>query len=399
MRVPLLPVLNPPLWEVGHVAWFQEKWALRHLLGKAPLRPDADSFWDSSVVPHEERWALPLPSRAETLRYMQQVQDLVMEMLSASQVTEQTAYFCWLVVMHEDMHGEAFTYTRQTLGYPAPPLGVSGRPPSDSTVSGRDAMVPGGLFQLGAAPGEIFVFDNEKWAHRLDVQPFAIRRTSVRNGQFAEFVNDRGYLRREFWSDEGWNWREREAATHPVYWIPDSGATWLTRRFDRVEPLENQLPVIHVNWYEADAYCRWAGRRLPTEAEWEMAASGALEELAAKRTFPWGDEPPTPEQANLDGTLIGCLPAQALPAGDSKFGCRQMIGNVWEWTASDFRPYPGFTVDPYKQYSEPWFGSERKVLRGGSWATPSRLIRNTWRNFFTKDRRDVFAGFRTCALT
>jgi iron(II)-dependent oxidoreductase len=151
--------------------------------------------------------------------------------------------------------------------------------------------------------------------------------------------------------------------------------------------------VIHVNWYEADAYCRWAGRRLPTEAEWEAAAAGP----DPKRRFPWGDEPPDPTRANLDGTALGCCDVAACPAGDSGFGCRQMFGNVWEWTASDFGPYPGFVPDPYKEYSQPWFGTH-KVLRGGAWPTRARLLRTTWRNFYTPDRRDVWAGFRTCAV-
>jgi iron(II)-dependent oxidoreductase len=146
-----------------------------------------------------------------------------------------------------------------------------------------------------------------------------------------------------------------------------------------------------VNWYEAEAYCHWAGRRLPSEAEWELAASGMH-----KSNFPWGEAKPTREYAHLDACGLGCVSASDRAAGDSSFGCRQMIGNVWEWTVSDFLPYPEFTIDPYKEYSQPWFGSERKVLRGGCWATRSRLISNTWRNYFQKDRRDIFAGFRTC---
>jgi iron(II)-dependent oxidoreductase len=300
--------------------------------------------------------------------------------------------------MHEDMHDEAFTYTRQTLGYAEPKIGCGGvETPPGEQVEG-DAVVPGGTFLLGAEPGRAFVFDNEKWAHAVEVVPFAIARTAVTNGQFAEFVNDGGYRRREWWSEEGWRWREQARAEHPVYWEPDGGGRWLRRHYDRIVPLGEELPIIHVNWYEADAYCQWAKRRLPTEAEWEMAAT--LDPGSGrKREFPWGEEPPAPDRAHLDARLIGCIPAGALGAGDSGCGCRQMIGNVWEWTATDFLPYPGFVIDPYKEYSGPWFGSERKVLRGGCWATRSRLIRNTWRNFYPKDRRDVFGGFRTCAIS
>ncbi|HKW98710.1 MAG TPA: selenoneine synthase SenA [Bryobacteraceae bacterium] len=395
MSVPCMDIINPPVWEIGHVAWFQERWALRHLRGLDAIRAGGDSFWDSAAVAHDTRWTVPLPSREETLGYMQSVLDRVLERLDRKrEIPEQEAYFHWLVAMHEDMHGEALAYTRQTLGYPAPQLldSLASKSFTAETVSEDDVFVPGAVFCVGAQPAELFVFDNEKWEHPCEVQPFAISRTAVTNGQFAEFVDGGGYHREELWSEEGWNWRKRAGAFSPVYWIAD-GNQWLLRHYDQTMPLPSDLPVIHVNWYEADAYCRWAGRRLPTEAEWEMAATG----LDRKRRYPWGDEAPSSERAHLDAGANGCIPADALPDGDSPFGCRQMVGNVWEWTATDFLPYPGFTVDPYKEYSEPWFGSERKVLRGGCWATRSRLIRNTYRNYFTKDRRDIFAGFRTCA--
>jgi iron(II)-dependent oxidoreductase len=255
---------------------------------------------------------------------------------------------------------------------------------------------------LGSSPDEGFVFDNEQWAHEVGIAGFAISKTALTNGEFKNFVEDAGYRRSELWTLEGWQWRSSARAEHPVYWRRDGSGRWLRRNFDKWVPLEERLPVIHVNWYEADAYCRWAGRRLPTEAEWELAASGELTtepqgNKAHKRAFPWGAEPPTPERANLDWRAMGCVPVDALPAGDSAFGCRQMIGNVWEWTATDFGPYPGFAPGPYKEYSQPWFG-DHKVLRGGCWVTRSRLIRNAYRNFYKPDRQDVWAGFRTCAL-
>ncbi|MGH7818586.1 MAG: SUMF1/EgtB/PvdO family nonheme iron enzyme, partial [Candidatus Binatia bacterium] len=226
------------------------------------------------------------------------------------------------------------------------------------------------------------------------LEPFAISRAPVTNRSFAAFVEDGGYLQECLWSKEGSAWREHEGAAYPVYWRRGPDGQWQRRDFDRWLPLEPDHPVVHVCWYEADAYCRWAGRRLPTEAEWEAAAAGGAR-AGRKPVYPWGDESPNAERANLDGRMAGCVDVAAFPKGDTALGIRQMLGNVWEWTASDFGPYPGFVVDPYEEYSEPWF-SGHKVLRGGSWATPGRLLRNTWRNFYTPDRRDVFAGFRTC---
>jgi iron(II)-dependent oxidoreductase len=397
MRVPQLPIINPIVWELGHVAWFQEKWVLRHLRGEPPVRPDADALWDSAAVAHDDRWQLPLPARAQTLAHLQETLDRAIARLPVGDVPDEAAYFYWLAVMHEDMHGEAFTYTRQTLGYAAPGPAVAAEPPAPATPVSGDVFIPGGEFLLGAAPGVTFVFDNEKWAHPVQVAPFSIARTPVTNGEFAAFVDDEGYQRHDLWSEEGWAWRQHAGAEHPLYWSREGGR-WFRRHYDRTVPLGANLPVIHVNWYEAEAYCHWAGRRLPTEAEWEMAASREPASTR-KRAYPWGDRSPSPQRGFLDARSVGCGPAAAFPQSDSAFGCRQMLGNVWEWTASDFRPYPGFVIDPYKEYSEPWFTPAYKVLRGGCWATRSRLIRNTWRNFYTKDRRDIFGGFRTCLLS
>jgi iron(II)-dependent oxidoreductase len=393
LAVPEMEILNPPIWEMGHIAWFQERWALRHLRGESSIHPHADEFWDSAAVSHDSRWKLPLPSRTSTLQYMQEVLDRVVERLSVDSVSDHEAYFYWLGIMHEDMHGEALAFTRQTLGYPAPVGWRVAQSSTDAADANGDVEIGGGTYLLGAMPGQKFVFDNEKWAHEITLRPFAIARSAVTNGQFAEFVDDGGYRRAEWWSEDGWNWRQRKGAEHPVYWIPQERQNWMYRLYDQVLPLPRTQPAIHLNWYEAEAYCRWAGRRLPSEAEWELAASGMH-----KQNYPWGEAKPTQERAHLGAREVGCVPVSDRPDGDSAFGCRQMIGNVWEWTASDFLPYPGFTIDPYKEYSQPWFGSERKVLRGGCWATRSRLIHNTWRNYFQKDRRDIFAGFRTCPV-
>lgn len=413
---PRLRIVNPLRWEVGHLAWFQEYWVLRHLGGQPPILTNGDDLYDSARVAHDTRWDLPLLQRDKTLAYMARVLERVVEQASSKNLTLKDAegydqeYFLNLVMLHEHMHDEAITYTRQTLSYPAPPLAVTnkvrfaehsearGQTGDDLT---RDAKIPGGKFMLGSTPEERFIFDNEKLAHDVEISPFAISKTAVSSGQFRNFVEDNGYKRSELWTEEGWHWRTAVSAEHPVYWRRE-GNNWLRRNFDEWVALDERLPVIHVNWYEADAYCRWAERRLPTEAEWEMAASAerpANERglTTRKRRYPWGDDLPTPERANLDWLAMGCLPVDALPAGDSAFGCRQMIGNVWEWTATDFNPYPGFVAGPYREYSEPWF-CDHKVLRGGCWVTRSRLIHNSYRNFYTPDRRDVWSGFRTCAL-
>ena len=402
---PRISIINPLLWEIGHMAWFQEKWILRDVCKQKPLRADGDTLWDSMAIPHDTRWDLPLPSREETYAYMREVSDRVIDQLLKGKPNEELIYFVRYTVFHEDMHSEALTYARQTLAYPPPKFSTDAGPRTAETDGGPlpgYVEHPGGTFLLGASREEPFVFDNEKWAHPVELKPFAIARACVTQAEFAAFVDDDGYQRRDLWSEEGWEWREREGATHPVYWKRESRGEWLRRHFDAWGRLEPHLPVIHVNWFEAEAYCRWASCRLPTEAEWEAAAALDPDRegegpTSRKSRLPWGDEAPNPKRANLDWNAMGCIDVGALPEGDSAFGCRQMLGNTWEWTSSTFLPYPGFEIDPYKEYSEPWFGT-RKVLRGGSWVTRSRMLSNTWRNYYTPDRRDVWAGFRTCAL-
>ncbi len=398
---PRLDIVNPFRWEAGHVAWFHEYFALRGLdPAHRPAIPGADELYNSSTVPHDTRWLLPLPDRDGTLAYMARVLDAMRARLVKGPPDDRARYLFRLTLMHEDMHGEAFTYMRQTLAYPAPV--IPGPAPGDADAGPHpgDVAVPGGVFRLGSERETPFVFDNEKWAHEVRIEPFHIARAPVTNAEFAAFVADGGYRRRELWSEDGWAWRTLAIAEHPIYWLGD-GRAWRIRAFDRETELRPHRPVCHVNWHEAEAYCRWANRRLPTEAEWEAAAAGEAADGALarrKRVYPWGDAPPDPARANLDGHALGPVDVAACPAGDSAFGCRQMIGNVWEWTASDFEPYPGFSPDDYADYSQPWFGATHKVLRGGAWATRGRLANCAYRNFFVPERRDVFAGFRTCAL-
>jgi ergothioneine biosynthesis protein EgtB len=398
---PQLAIVNPPLWELGHVAWFQEYWCLRRRpgggFGDSILR-SADTLYDSAKVAHDTRWILPLPNLKATLSYQANILERTLQRLERESDNPDLRYFVQLATFHEDMHAEAFHYTLQTLGYENPyPVADGGWRMADvgqrsAHAPGGDVELPGGRFMLGAAPDSAFVFDNEKWAHEVRLQPFRISRTPVTNAEYAAFVEARGYSRREWWSDDGWAWRSREGLAAPKYWIKQDGA-WAQRRFDRVVALHPDEPVMHVSWHEAQAWCRYANRRLPSEAEWEYAASWDAG-VRQKRHYPWGSQLPDAARANLESA--GIAHVEVCTSGDAASGCRQMIGNVWEWTASTFDPYPGFVIDPYKEYSEPWFGTH-KVLRGGSFATTRRLIRNTWRNFYTPERYDVFAGFRTCA--
>lgn len=428
---PRLPTVNPPLWEIGHLAWFQEFWVLRHLRKHNALLENGDQLYNSTDIAHDTRWELLLPSLDDTRRYMDEVLDRVIEPIEGKRnLTGDELYFYLLTTFHEGMHAEALACTRQTLGYSAPHFLAN--PPAregQKLVLPGEVVIPGGAFLLGARTDSPFVFDNEKWAHEVLIEPFRIARAPVTNGDFLGFVEDGGYRQPRFWSEAGWRWLEtggapqleksfanffsktlkesaysfspKERLDHPIYWRREANGQWQQRIFDSYFPLNENLPIVHVGWYEAEAYCNWAGRRLPTEAEWEAAASGepATDGYGFsnhRRHFTWGETAPSPEHANLDWRSGGIVEVGAHGAGDSAFGCRQMIGNVWEWTASEFAPYPGFIPDPYKEYSKPWFGTH-KVLRGGCWATSSLLIRNTWRNFYTPDRRDVWAGFRTCA--
>ncbi len=388
-----LAIVNPVLWELGHVAWFQEHWCLRWRPDGAPAPSSiasADSLYDSSRIPHDVRWELPLLTLQATRSYLSDVLERVLEALSLRTDEDSLLYFGELCACHEDMHAEAFHYSRQTLGYPAPALPRGPAREVTCRATG-DVEFTGGRFQLGAIPGTGFVFDNEKWAHGVQVAPFRMARVPVTNLDFAEFVQAGGYSRREWWTDEGWRWRASSALTAPRYW-EERDRLWGERRFDAWQPLVPDEPVIHVNWHEAQAYCRYAGRRLPSEAEWEFAACSGLD--TPKPATPWGGTRPSSERANLEGS--GLTSVHDFAEGDAASGCRQLFGNVWEWTASTFDPYPGFVPDPYAEYSQPWFGTH-KVLRGGSFSTPARLLRNTWRNFYTPERGDVFAGFRTCA--
>jgi ergothioneine biosynthesis protein EgtB len=353
-NVPYLPIINPPLWELGHVGWFMEHWCLRQQGSGRPLAPSllaaADRWYDSSRVAHGTRWSLDLPDRTRTIRYIGEVLDRTLEALEKSDESDVGLYFMRLALYHEDMHGEAFAYSRHTLSYPEPEGHSLGLPAVNDR---RDVELEGGPFEVGAprANGAGFVFDNEKWAHSQTVAPFAIGRDLVTNDEFTAFVAAGGYERPELWTDEGRKWLAQSLRRHPRDW---RGAVtgWERRHFDLWAPLEKDEPVVHVTAFEAEAYCRWARRRLPTEVEWEYSAT--------RDAIRWGE-------------------------------------SLWEWTASAFAPYPGFSADPYADYSQPWFHTHRSV-RGGSILTRARMHHARYRNFYMPDRDDIFVGFRTCAV-
>jgi iron(II)-dependent oxidoreductase len=396
LQVPQLAIVNPPLWELAHIAWFQEFWCRRARPGRAPLPSryaHFDAWYNSSVILHAARWALPHPSYDAILRHME---DTLEDTLQALERADPGAlYFFGLSALHEAMHTEALLMTLQTLALPAPPLLDTAAPDASMAdgvaVAARDIAYAGGTFLMGAQPGASgFVFDNEKWAHPATVAPFAIANVCVSNAEFARFVEDGGYARSAWWSEAGRVWLDASSARHPVYWRRD-GADWLTRRNDRWEPLAAAQPALHVNFHEAQAYCAWAQRRLPSEAEWEFAARAG----GGPACFPWGDDPAWLRDCALEAR---CGRPLAVGRSAARLGpLAHMLGNVWEWTATRFEPYPGFAADPYVDYSAPWFGNHM-VLRGGSFVSAPCLIHNRFRNFYRPERSDMFVGFRTCAL-
>jgi iron(II)-dependent oxidoreductase len=367
-------------WVLGHVSWFQEKWVLHHARGARPLRDDADALWSR---PSD---AGRLPDLATTLAYANTVLDRALEQVHRP--------YHDLAIAHEDAHGEEIAAKRQSLGLPEPLFALHMATTRLSHVGPwpGDAEVPAGHYWLGALPGtHDFVLDDERWAHPVPIAAFRIARAPVTNEEYARFVDDGGYDRRAFWSDEGWAWRVEWGVQRPLAWLGSRGA-WSCKRWDQVELLPEHHPVVHVSLYEAEAFCRWAGRRLPTEAEWELAASSY-----DKRPLPWGDASPTRAQANLDARAGCTVDVASCPEGDSPYGCRQMIGNVWEWTSSRFAVYPGFADGLSAERTAPALATPHHVLRGGSWATRGRSVRATSREPQPPGRRDLFAGFRTCA--
>jgi iron(II)-dependent oxidoreductase len=394
-------LMSPVLWDLGHIAHFEELWLVRNLEGPVEF-VEMPGMYNPFENPRSTRGALPLPGIAGTLQVMGDVRRRVLDHLvqppsAAADVDPELrrdGYVFRMVAQHEYQHDETILQALQ-LKTDAPyraPRAV--RPPAARPVAAdADGMVPfpGGWVEIGTDDRSA-AYDNERPAHRVELPPFRIGAAPVTGAQYLRFLEDGGYTRRELWSDAGWAWLGEAKVEAPQFW--ERGAEgWTVRRMDRVEPLDPEVPVCHVCWHEAEAYCRWAGARLPTEHEWEAAASWDPA-TGTRRAYPWGDDPPGPLHANLDQLAFEPAPVGAYPMNVSPIGCYGMIGDVWEWTSSDFAGWPGFRAFPYAEYSEVFFGPEYKVLRGGSWATRPGAVRNTFRNWDYPIRRQIFSGFR-----
>jgi gamma-glutamyl hercynylcysteine S-oxide synthase len=390
-------IMSPLIWDYGHIGNYEELWLLQKAHGKVLSKRELYDMYDASLHPREERPSLNLLDWASANRYLDAVRKAVLEVLEdanfdADDPLLKDGFVYNLIIQHEHQHNETMLQTLQLKkgeGY-KPEARVE--LPAGGTIKEEMVTVPGGEFIMGT-DDRVRALDNERTAHVMYLPDFLIDTTPVTNAAFAEFVEDGGYERPELWKSAGWEYIKEESIGAPKHWYQPEPHSWWTERFGFDEPLNPAAPVVHVSWYEADAYARWAGKRLPTEAEWEKAAS--WDPLTGtKRLYPWGNDEPTAAHANLDQLSFSPAEVGAYPAGASAYGALGMIGDVWEWTSSDLHAYPGFEAFPYREYSEVFFGPDYKVLRGGSWATRPGAMRNTFRNWDYPIRRQLFVGFR-----
>ncbi|WP_426997485.1 ergothioneine biosynthesis protein EgtB [Pseudarthrobacter sp. N5] len=393
------PLMSPLVWDLAHIGSQEELWLVRDVGKMEPVRCDIDRIYDAFEHPRSTRPSLPLLSPEESRRYLAQVRTKALDILDrtpleGSPLLDQGFAF-GMIIQHEQQHDETMLATHQLrVGPPvlrARPLPADVLPGEAGTLA-KEVLVPAGPFMMGTSV-EPWALDNERPAHEVDVPAYWIDTVPVTNDAYRCFIDDGGYENARWWAPGGWDHRNAAGLVAPKYWERD-GRGWMRTRFGVCEPVPAEEPVQHVCWFEADAYARWAGRRLPTEAEWEKAARHDPASGRSRR-YPWGEEDPTPHHANLGGSALRPSPAGSYPFGASPLGVRQLIGDVWEWVSSDFRPYPGFNAFPYPEYSEVFFGSDYKVLRGGSWAVDSSACRGTFRNWDYPIRRQIFSGFRT----
>jgi gamma-glutamyl hercynylcysteine S-oxide synthase len=392
------PLMSPILWDLGHIAYFEELWLTRNLQGPIEF-VEMPGLFNPFEHPRSQRGSLPLPALVHCREIMQDIRDRVLARLTIADFDStnpllRDGYLYQMVLQHEYQHNETMLQTLQLKqGRPYSPVQRYELPTEGVAAEGRMVRFPGGIVQIGTEDRSA-AYDNERRRHRVAIAPFWIDVHPVTNGEFARFVDAGGYSRREYWSEAGWEWVRSSAVSAPKYWTK-ADHVWMIHSMDRAGPVQPSHPVCHVSYYEAEAFARYAGKRLPSEMEWEAAASWD-HETGTKRDFPWGSEPASMELANVDQLSFGTAPIGSYRKNLSPVGCSGMIGDVWEWTASDFLPYPGFESFPYREYSEAFFGSEFKVLRGGSWATRPGAIRNSFRNWDYPIRRQIFSGFR-CA--
>jgi iron(II)-dependent oxidoreductase len=391
------PIMSPLIWDYGHIGNYEELWLLQKAHGKVLSRRELYDMYDASVHPREERPSLNLLDRKDADLYLDAVREVVLETLreanfDGEDLLLRDGFVYNMILQHECQHNETMLQTLQLM------KGEGYRPrarielPAGRKVEEQMVSIPSGEFVMGT-DDKTRTLDNEMSAHVVELPDFFIDTTPVTNAAFAEFIEDGGYERQELWDPAGWQYIKEERISAPKHWYQPGPHSWWTQRFGFDEPLNPAAPVVHVSWYEAEAYARWAGKRLPTEAEWEKAASWNPY-TGTKRLYPWGDDKPTPAYANLDQLAFRTAEVGAYPAGASAYGALGMIGDVWEWTATDLYAYPGFEAFPYKEYSKVFFGPEYKVLRGGSWATRPCAVRNTFRNWDYPIRRQLFVGFR-----
>jgi iron(II)-dependent oxidoreductase len=381
-------LMSPLVWDLAHIGQQEELWLLR---GGDPDRPgllpaSVDALYDAFEHPRAERPSLPLLPPVEARAFVHEVRGRVLDLVERT--PDEELFTAGMVAQHEEQHDETMLATLQLRA--GPPV-LAGRPvPSGRALDSERVFVPGGEFVLGVdGTGEPFSLDNERPAHRVHVPSFWIGRAPVTNAQWQQFVSDGGYREPRWWSPRGWRHRLESGIERPKFWT----ATGTRMRFGVEEELGADEPVQHVDYFEAEAFAAWSGARLPTEIEWEKACAWDPD-TGTRRRWPWGSAEPIPALANLGGAALRPAPAGAYPAGASAYGAEQLIGDVWEWTSSDFAPWPGFTPMIYRRYSEPFFGGDYKVLRGGSWATAASAIRPSFRNWDHPTRRQIFTGVR-----
>ncbi len=395
------PLMSPIVWDLGHIAHFEDVWLRENVAAEDTGSEGLSGIYNPFENPRAVRDSLQLPSLPEAREYLAAVRRAVLDELDVTDAGTQTpllheSFVYRMVLQHEYQHNETILQTlqlKQGHRYPAPRQLGSPTLSPDAPPPGTMVSIPAGSYPFGTDDRSA-AYDNERPRHDVSLEAFEIGAHPVTNGEYLAFVDDGGYDRRDAWSQQGWAWSREARLEAPKYWrLSDEG--WVERWMDRTVPLDPLRPVCHICYWEAEAYARWAGLRLPTEAEWEVAA--AYDPVDGQhRMYPWGGEPPTTGTANLDALIFETTRVGSYPEGRSAFGCWDMLGNVWEWTSTSFSGYPGYQTFPYPEYSEVFFGDEYKVLRGGSWATRFGAVRNTFRNWDYPIRRQIFSGLR-CA--